>query len=165
MNYPISRFVREIPDELLDSSVKVSRTTIDSIPSTDNTVKARPLYGGFLQNKNSVINKGVVKNNTSDPGSIGASNKPYASTDMVKKRPVAKAVPKVDLSGSAGITKGSSFGNSINYKVGDRVSHIKFGEGIVKDIDSSGNNTYVTIHFDQYGQRVLDSRFAKLKVL
>ena len=45
------------------------------------------------------------------------------------------------------------------------MSHIKFGEGVVTDIDSSGVNTYVKIDFDQYGQRILDSRFAKLNVI
>ena len=64
-----------------------------------------------------------------------------------------------------GFSKGSELKSNINYKVGDRVNHIKFGEGTVKEIDSSGVNTYVKIEFDQYGQRILDSRFTKLTVI
>ena len=195
-NFPVSRFVREIPSELLDSDTKFNnKTSADEIPMQRSKYAGTGVYGGYL--KNSASSKSI-------PGGV-----PYASTGLLsnsKPKATAKVniTPKADnsidgtysnyrsktvdinqdnKSGSSkintdyktgtvkatakplGFAKGSDFKSNINYKVGDRVSHIKFGEGIVQEIDTSGVNTYVRIEFDQYGQRILDSRFTKLTVL
>ena len=61
------------------------------------------------------------------------------------------------------LTKGSSMGStSVDYTVGDRVRHIKFGEGTVKNMESRDGSTYVTVEFDSAGTRVLSAAFAKL---
>ena len=92
--------------------------------------------------------------------------KPKASVKVdITKKSMTGATPSKKASPVINLTKGSELKSNINYKAGDRVSHIKFGEGVVTEIDTSGNNTYVKIDFDQYGQRILDSRFAKLNVL
>lgn len=52
---------------------------------------------------------------------------------------------------------------SIDYNVGDRVSHIKFGEGTVKDIVSGGRDFEVTVEFDKFGVKKMFAAFAKLK--
>ena len=178
-NYPVSRFVREIPSELLDSDTKFNnKTSVDEIPMQKSKYSNTSLYGGYLRNSSSA--------KASIPGGV-----PYASTNLLKNKP--KAVAKVDITKEPGtlrepgtggkvetnyktattkasakplgFSKGSELKGNINYKVGDRVNHIKFGEGTVKEIDSSGVNTYVKIEFDQYGQRILDSRFTKLTVI
>ncbi len=175
VNYPVSRFVKEIPEELLDSSVKFKKVSIEEVPTSK--------YSAFaFGNSNPYAPKKPMTQSTSNV------NKPYGSTSLlnnVTPKAVAKvsvtskvapkvsatpkaaakpsATPKADLSSL--IKKGSELKSEINYKVGDRVTHIKFKEGTVTNIDSSGNNTYVTIEFDEYGPRVLDSRFAKLTVI
>ena len=164
VNYPISRFVREIPDELLDSSVKLRKETVsDIMPSASINKKPNRLYAGYQSNI-------TIKSNSSD-----APNKPYASTGMFTK-PVARikqsVVPKEQnktamsgISGLSGLTKGSDMKNTNEYSKGMKVSHVKFGEGVITEIDNSGVNTYISIEFEDYGKRVLDVRFAKLTIL
>ena len=51
----------------------------------------------------------------------------------------------------------------LSYKVGDRVSHIKFGEGVVLDIKDIGKDYEVTIKFDEGEEKTLFAAFAKLE--
>lgn len=187
-NYPISRFVKEIPTNLLDSSVNLSKRT-ESIENMGSVVKTAPIYRGYTSQ-----------------GSFSAKSapvsKPYGTTSLGKK-PTVKAVAKVNMAkpavnDSAGVNmskstvkalakvnignsavkdvaklntakpafefkKGSDFKAEVSHKVGDRVNHIKFGNGVITEIGNKESNTYITIEFENYGQRVLDSRFAKLK--
>lgn len=53
--------------------------------------------------------------------------------------------------------------SSLEYAVGDIVSHIKFGEGKVLSIDQGGRDFEVTIDFDDYGVKKMFASFAKLK--
>ena len=50
-------------------------------------------------------------------------------------------------------------------QVGDRVSHTKFGQGIVRSLTKLTNDYEVVIEFDGFGQRKLRSSFAKLTKL
>lgn len=52
-----------------------------------------------------------------------------------------------------------------DYQVGDRVSHTKFGQGIVRSLTKLTNDYEVVIEFDGIGQRKLRSSFAKLTKL
>ncbi len=52
---------------------------------------------------------------------------------------------------------------SLNYREGDRVKHIKFGEGTVKSIKDGGKDYEVTVEFDTAGQKKMFASFAKLK--
>lgn len=52
-----------------------------------------------------------------------------------------------------------------DYQVGDRVSHTKFGQGIVRSLIKLTNDYEVVIEFDGFGQRKLRSSFAKLTKL
>ena len=57
------------------------------------------------------------------------------------------------------VTKASS----LEYGVGDRVKHMKFGEGIVADITEGGRDYEVAVDFDNYGRKKMFASFAKLK--
>ena len=52
--------------------------------------------------------------------------------------------------------------SSLSYKEGDRVRHIKFGEGTVKTIADGGKDFEVTVEFDRVGQKKMFASFAKL---
>ena len=52
---------------------------------------------------------------------------------------------------------------SLEYTVGDRVRHIKFGEGTVADITEGGRDYEVAVDFDNYGRKKMFASFAKLK--
>lgn len=118
----ISRFVREIPGELIE-------------PDEENKY---------------VISKGSF-------GGNAASRK--ESKEEFKRKPFAMS------RGSGSSSGGSSGGGKalLEYEEGDRVSHMKFGEGIVTGIRDGGRDWEVTVDFEEYGTKKLFAGFAKLK--
>ena len=54
---------------------------------------------------------------------------------------------------------------ALDYEVGDTVSHIKFGVGIVEKIKDGGRDYEVTVNFEKYGIKKMFAAFAKLKKL
>lgn len=52
---------------------------------------------------------------------------------------------------------------SLEYGNGDRVKHIKFGEGTVVQIVEGGRDYEVTVDFDRVGIKKMFASFAKLK--
>jgi len=65
-------------------------------------------------------------------------------------------------SASAGLNKSKNEAFSIDYKEGDRVSHKKFGEGVVTSMLKLGSDYKVTIEFDSGETKNLMATFAKL---
>ncbi len=51
----------------------------------------------------------------------------------------------------------------LGYEVGDRVRHIKFGDGTVLDIRDGGRDYEVSVEFDGVGTKKMFAAFAKLK--
>ncbi len=54
-------------------------------------------------------------------------------------------------------------GGGPGYDVGDRVHHIKFGDGLVTGITEGGRDYEVTVEFDTAGRKKMFAKFAKLK--
>lgn len=52
---------------------------------------------------------------------------------------------------------------SLGYQEGDRVRHMKFGEGTVQNIVQGGRDYEVTVNFDKVGVKKMFAFFAKLK--
>ena len=52
---------------------------------------------------------------------------------------------------------------SLGYQEGDRVRHMKFGEGTVQNIVQGGRDYEVTVNFDKVGVKKMFASFAKLK--
>ncbi len=52
---------------------------------------------------------------------------------------------------------------TLDYTTGDRVKHIKFGEGAVVEIVRGGKDFEVTVEFDRVGRKKMFASFAKLK--
>ena len=137
---PMSRFVKEIPRELLDTGNK-KFTQETEIPAQQNTyARAREAFRaqaftGALGGMTPAKNQGVGK-------------------------------PLTGSQALASLQKGSQLaagGNGpLGYEVGDRVRHVKFGEGTVTDIKEGGRDHEVTIEFDSVGTRRMFAKFAKL---
>ena len=51
----------------------------------------------------------------------------------------------------------------VDYTVGDKVRHIKFGNGIVTGLVSGGRDYEVTVNFEKAGVKKMFASFAKLK--
>ena len=58
---------------------------------------------------------------------------------------------------------GAATGEGLSYDVGDRVKHMKFGEGIVTNIVKGGRDYEVTVQFDNAGSKKMFASFAKLQ--
>ena len=138
----VSRFVREIPPELLSGKIYEPKTKEEPIEQS-TFQKARkafrtvPSYGGSGYGKE-----------------VGEG---YGSTFRSSKatKPVYTKVENQRDFGSAG--------GALSYQVGDRVRHIKFGDGEVMAIVSGGRDYEVTVDFDKVGTKKMFASFAKLK--
>ena len=137
---PMSRFVKEIPRELLDTGNK-KFTQETEMPAQQNTyARAREAFraqafAGALGGMTPAKNQGVGK-------------------------------PLTGSQALASLQKGSQMAaggtGPLGYEVGDRVRHVKFGEGTVTDIKEGGRDHEVTIEFDSVGTRKMFAKFAKL---
>ena len=67
----------------------------------------------------------------------------------------------------AAIQKGSGLmakkSEGLSYGVGDRVRHVKFGDGTVTEIKEGGRDYEVTVQFDNVGVKKMFATFAKLQ--
>ena len=109
----VSRFVREIPSELLGK-----KSVVPPAPKTQTMPKDTPYQKA----------KEAFKTKTFDPNQF--------------------KVVKAD---------------SLDYTVGDQVSHIKFGQGTVLEIQDGGRDFEVKVNFEKYGVKRMFASFAKLK--
>ena len=143
---PVSRFVREIPKELLDNTMPVPKFPKEEIMDCGSSS-----FTGFQADSGSTTDfrpKAVVK-----PKVTVTARKPFIAKDMGA------------LNRIAGISKGSSMdaGTEIDYGPGDRVKHVKYGEGTVKAVQKEPRDYKVTVEFDLAGQKIMYASFAKLK--
>lgn len=67
----------------------------------------------------------------------------------------------------SGIKTGASMpgAGGVDYEVGDRVRHIKYGEGTVLKLEKEPKDYKVTVSFDGAGTKIMYAGFAKLKKL
>ncbi|MGN0366911.1 MAG: DNA helicase PcrA [Suilimivivens sp.] len=115
----VSRFVKEIPESLMDNR----------LPAPKYKPIATPM-----------------------PKRTAAENKPYIAGGGLGS---LKA---------AGISKGvgAVTGGKPDYDIGDRIKHVKYGEGTVTDLEPGARDYKVTVDFDDVGQKIMYAAFAKL---
>jgi DNA helicase-2/ATP-dependent DNA helicase PcrA len=142
---PISRFVREIPTSLMDNTT----------PELRKTTAQRDMEEFLLGGNRNVSGvsfdprpKAVLR-----PRTTAKADKPF----------IAKGIG--ELNRMAGIQKGieHTVPEEPDYTRGDRVKHIKYGEGTVLDISREPRDYKVTVDFDNAGQKIMYAAFAKLK--
>ena len=95
--------------------------------------------GQYLDTEQRVSEQRVVKN-TERPAKYQYGAKAYNLSDF-KVKPVGE----------------------LDYQVGDRVKHIKFGVGTVQEITKGGRDFEVAVEFDRVGRKKMFASFAKLK--
>lgn len=79
------------------------------------------------------------------------------------KRPAVSRQPSGQSMQAKAFASARTVGGSLDYGVGDRVSHIKFGNGTVTGIVEGGRDFEVTVAFDTAGNKKMFASFAKLK--
>ena len=141
--HKISRFVKEIPESLISGNLWEPKPMDDysSTPIGEYSVYQKPsgrgpaLATSYGDNKRSV--RDTFKTNVY---TVGSSTTAVANKNGTK------------------IEKGE-----LEYGIGDRVSHIKFKEGTVKNIIDEGRDYEVTVDFDGVGVKKMFASFAKLR--
>jgi DNA helicase-2/ATP-dependent DNA helicase PcrA len=124
----LSRFVKEIPDELIEG----------------RGGSGRKLSGDVS------VQPGRVRPVAVSPKKRAEANKPF----------IAKAVAFTDLK------KGSDMSaQAPDYGPGDRVAHMKFGEGTVLSVEKGARDYEVEVDFDSAGVKKMFAGFAKLRRL
>ena len=106
----------------------------------------------------------IIKNYLS-PEVRFESNRSFESNRRFDSIQLNPKVSKIDLKKSIDSYKtGSNIikATNLDYGVGDRVCHIKFGDGEVIKIDDVGRDYEVTVKFDEGETKTLFAAFAKL---
>ena len=136
----ISRFVKELPQEKLDWKEETFGGLFKKGPSMTANSLSGSLFGGSSS----------MSSGSSFSASQGSQTAKKTNYDNVFDLKYAKAFssPKSD---------------SLDYKEGDRVSHIKFGKGTVLAVEDMKKDYQVTVEFDTAGVKKLFAGFAKLK--
>lgn len=125
-NYnPISRFVKEIPDAVLNMNGEGAFAVKRQQQAKLEADRRLESVSGFAKNV---------------PYGIGR-NKPTFGKEF-------KIEP-----------------TKVDYSVGDRVSHVKFGDGIVLGLEKGDKDYEVKVDFENYGIKRMFASFAKLKKL
>ncbi len=175
---PISRFVREIPGELLDqemprSSSRKAAEEIFGIPSLGGSKEGAGFqgFGGYKEGSGFPTFGGAKKGEKYPwSGASQPTQKPFVSrrssiTPEEKKPFIAQQASK--LSALSSLQKGAQVqnGEAPEYAVGDRVRHVKYGDGTVLAIVKEPRDYKVTVNFDGAGQKIMYASFAKLKMI
>ena len=143
---PISRFLKEIPEELLDGY--------------DET------FGENQENNRFEDSKYSWTYGSKDNGNI----KTYK---IDKKEPVSAASNITGFAfrtaesflNSIGKKASNSNVDLSQYKAGVRIFHKKFGEGTISTVEPEGEDLKVDINFDKVGHKRLMAKYANLEVI
>ncbi|MCM1046468.1 MAG: UvrD-helicase domain-containing protein [Candidatus Gastranaerophilales bacterium] len=149
---PISRFVREIPAALLDGSMPKGRG--DALKqSIANNGQHAPRTALMADQAKEALPADFRPKAILRPRVTAKADKPF----------IAKGIDS--LNQLAGIQKGVGGGPlaELEYGKGDRVRHVKYGEGSVLEITKEPRDYKVTVLFDQAGQKIMYASFAKLQ--
>lgn len=158
-----SRFINEIPSELLDADKL--QPVLGKGKQDDFDDSGLPWNQG---NKSGASRFGMGYNayasKTASPvgNSTGAG---YGSSKTAGMGGFGSGVQSLEPKKKPGFGKTFTVQKaaSLDYKEGDRVKHAKFGEGTVKEIIDGTRDYEITVEFDKGGQKKMLAGFAKLE--
>ena len=202
---PVSRFVKEIPPELLDNRLPAQKKPEFDTYADDSAQRSHFLSkpfgigesgsGGFRRSKTdyaATMEETSFRRSALDPAQTaqsGPKEEGYrrsgqttayqsrfgkdADTIFDKPKPKAVVRPKRTASEvqpflakaagpSTGLVRPSGEQN-LGYAAGDRVRHMRYGEGTVLKIEPGPRDAQVTVMFDEAGQKIMYAGFAKLR--
>ena len=150
----ISRFVREIPNELLEGANDLENRKEENFEDSNYGWSYGTNYAGKVK---------TYKFEDQDNSYVAAGS---ISTNKLKN---------VEKTSSFAFRTAESFLNNLNkqkqdidiskYKKGQRVYHKKFGEGTINFIEQEGDDAKVDIDFDKVGHKRLMAKFAGLEII
>lgn len=136
----VSRFIKEIPDNLLDGVV-----------NNDQEEKFNDMSYNWEYGKTSA---GKVTTYKFDEAKTEI--KPKSTYQFRTAESFLSSLSQKQASSEVDITK---------YKEGMRIYHKKFGEGIIQKIEAEGDDYKLDIQFDKSGHKRLMAKFANLEII
>ena len=147
----VSRFVKEIPEELLEGYAEVvERKSVDKEEFKDYGYRWSYGKGQTVKTfKMSEEDKSAVAKTIGEQGTKSEYQYRTAESflNSIKQH---NQTNDVDLS---------------KYQVGHRVYHKKFGEGTITKLEQEGNDVKVDLEFDKAGHKRLMAKFAGLEII
>ncbi len=168
---PVSRFIKEIPPELMDDKPvgirQQERIQYDEGSREKSLFRAEPYH----RVPDAAFDKPYVRKEAAASGTaaaVGASkpkavarpkrtaveNQPYIAQVSGKSSAVPQGIGAVQLHPAGS--------GRLDYGVGDRVRHMRYGEGTVLKIEPGPRDSQVTVVFDEAGQKIMYAGFARL---
>ena len=145
----VSRFVKEIPEELLEGYAEVvERNTSNNQDFKD--FGYRWSYGKGQTVKTYKIDEPEVKAVASSIVDTKPKNNFQFRTAESFLNTIKNKDEGIDLS---------------KYQVGQRVYHKKFGEGVITKLEKEDDDIKVDLEFDKVGHKRLMAKFAGLEIL
>lgn len=171
---PVSRFVKEIPPLLMDHTVPAPKRKDYEIYEDDseekNRFRAKPFGGGAKDFQKNTPQAGENNLQTAKIAAAGVSPlKTFQAKPKAIVRPKRTAlenqpyITKMNQGVGAVAIEPAAGGTRLGYEVGDRVRHIRYGEGTVMRIEPGPRDSQVTVVFDEMGQKIMYAGFAKLQ--
>ena len=149
---PVSRFLKEIPSDLLDGYEEAFGDNSKET-SSNNSIFGDSKYSWTYGSKNNGNIK-TYKVDTKEPTIAASSTNTgfaFRSAESFLNSLNKKATgTNVDLS---------------QYQAGVRIFHKKFGEGTINKVEPEGDDLKVDIQFDKVGHKRLMAKFANLEVI
>ena len=157
----ISRFVKEIPEELLDGAEDVfggNKDSFDDTVSRSGKVFGNKSFGdsGFSWNYGN--GNGTIK--TTKIGEVASSIGKSASSGIASFGRTAESF----LNGLANKSAKKVVDLS-RYDAGVKVYHKKFGEGVITKTEPEGDDLKVDIDFEKFGHKRLMAKFSNLEII
>ena len=150
----ISRFVKEIPEDLLDGYNEIEGKREETFEDSNYGWAYGTNYAGKVK---------TYKFEETQTAYAAASS---LSTNKAQK---------VENTSGFAFRTAESFLNSLNkpkqetdismYKAGQRIYHKKFGEGTINSIEQEGEDAKVDINFDKAGHKRLMAKYAGLEII
>ena len=152
----ISRFVKEIPEELLDGEE-------EAFGENKETSSSRT-FGGY-GSKNSFGDSGFSWSygNKAVASTIKSSIKSGISTSTSTVASFGRTAESF-LNGLANKSSNKKV-DLTQYEAGVKIYHKKFGEGIITKTEPEGDDLKVDIDFEKYGHKRLMAKFSNLEVI
>ena len=153
---PPSRFLKEIPQDLLDGYEDAMKEKDEEDEFEDNNFGWK--YGKQYNREDGF-------------NSLWESNVTTYKVDTVQSFSKQEAIPSTSFGRSAESflasiqAKKSSAVDISKYKVGQRVFHKKFGEGVITKLEEEGDDIKVDLDFEKAGHKRLMAKFAGLEIL
>ena len=152
---PPSRFIKEIPAELLDGYEEAMQIEENEEEFPDSKYEWR------YNNRSNYNNNNYNNNNNSKVVTYKVDNKNIQektqnSFQFRTAESFLNNLNKKKTNGEVDLSK---------YKVGQRIFHKKFGEGTITKLEKESDDIKVDIQFDKVGHKRLMAKFAGLEIL